>query len=157
MNKKSFSWRRGQARKEIFMSNKHSSMARSLWVFSVTVVLGLGGGGRAEAHPELEWQQTFGGRNDDRGRSVQQTSDGGYVLCGSTRSFGAGEGDAYVVKTSPSGELEWQQTFGGTESDWGNSVEQTSDGGYVLCGGTFSFGAGNRDVYLVKLRGDETP
>ncbi len=101
MNKKSSSRRRGQARKETFLSAEHYSTARSLCVFSVTVVLGLGGAGRAEAQqppsprdpPELEWQQTFGGREGDRGHSVEQTSDGGYVLCGSTRSFGAGGSD----------------------------------------------------------------
>ncbi len=88
------------------MSAEHSSMARSLCVFSVTVVLGLGGGGRAEAQqppsprepPELEWQRTFGGSDGDQGYSVQQTSDGGYVLCGNTSSSGAGSSDVYLVK-----------------------------------------------------------
>ena len=140
------------------MSNKHSSMARSLCVFSVTVVLGLGGGGRAEAQqppsprepPGIEWQRTFGGGENDGSLSVEQTSDGGYVLCGYTASFGARELDAYLLKTSPLGELEWQQTFGGSEDERSRSVHQTSDGGYVLCGRTASFGAGSDDMYLVK-------
>ncbi len=88
------------------MSTQHSPRARSLCVFSVTVVLGLGGGGVVEAQqppspqepPELEWQRTFGGSEYDTGRSVEQTSDGGYVLCGWTESFGAGGNDVYVVK-----------------------------------------------------------
>ena len=99
---------------------------------------------------ELEWQRTFGGSELDYGSSVQQTSDGGYVVCGWTNSFGAGGWDVYLLKTSPLGELEWQRTFGGSDFDVGRSVEQTSDGGYVLCGWTRSFGAGLDDVYLVK-------
>ena len=81
---------------------------------------------------------------------MQQTSDGGYVLSGFTRSFGAGETDVYLVKTTSLGELEWQKTFGGSGRDTSNLVRQTSDGGYVLCGYTESFGAGGHDVYLVK-------
>ncbi len=60
----------------------------------------------------------------------------------------------YLLKTASSGEFEWQRTFGGDERDFGRSVQQTSDGGYVLCGDTRSFGAGESDVYLVKLAGD---
>ena len=100
---------------------------------------------------ELSWQRTFGGSGWEVGRSVQQTSDGGYVVCGQTSSFGAGGQDVYLVKTLPSGELQWERTFGGGSSDRGHSVQQTSDGGYVVGGGTRSFGAGGSDVYLMKL------
>ncbi|MDH5686018.1 MAG: hypothetical protein OEY73_05765, partial [Hadesarchaea archaeon] len=82
-----------------------------------------------------EWSKTFGGENDDWAYSVVQTSDGGYVLAGSTMSYGAGGEDFWLVKTDSSGNEEWSKTFGGVNRDWARSVIQTSDGGYALAGG----------------------
>jgi len=96
------------------------------------------------------WTDTFGGSNDDYGYSVQQTSDGGYVIAGRTESFGAGGYDVYLLKTDSSGDSLWTRTYGGSENDNGYSVQETSDGGYVIAGVTGSFGAGNSDVWLLK-------
>jgi len=96
------------------------------------------------------WTRTYGGSHEDWGYSVQQTSDGGYVIAGSTHSFGAGSADVYLVKTDSSGDTLWTRTYGGSVWDIGYSVQQTSDGGYIIAGRTDSFGAGYSDVYLVK-------
>ena len=105
---------------------------------------------QAEPKPVQKWQRTFGGASDEWAESVQQTKDGGYILAGYTGSFGAGGYDAYLIKTDASGNLLWQRTFGGTGDDCAYSVQQTSDGGYILAGYTRSFGAGGYDAYLVK-------
>jgi hypothetical protein len=106
------------------------------------------GGGATPA--ATAWTKTFGGSGNDHGHSVQQTSDGGYVIAGSTGSYGAGSADVWLIKTDSSGNMAWNKTFGGSGNDYGHSVQQTSDGGYVIAGSTGSYGAGNDDVWLVK-------
>jgi hypothetical protein len=99
---------------------------------------------------EEEWNVTFGGTDWDLADSVQQTLDGGYILTGGTRSYGAGSTDFWLVKTDPSGNHEWNKTFGGTSYEWAFSVQQTSDGGYILAGYMYSYGAADYDFWLVK-------
>jgi hypothetical protein len=105
---------------------------------------------KTDASGTLLWSKTYGGTRGDSGNSLFKTSDDGYVIAGHTYSYGAGSFDAYLVKTDASGTMLWNKTYGGTGNDVGYSVIQTSDGGYAMVGDTFSFGAGNNDVYLVK-------
>jgi hypothetical protein len=86
--------------------------------------------------------KTIGGSGDDFAHSIIQSSDGGYVVAGSTQSFGAGGSDFYVVKLDSSGNVQWTKTIGGSDWDFAGSIIQSSDGGYVLAGYTRSFGAG---------------
>ncbi len=105
---------------------------------------------KTNASGDALWTRTYGGTDSDFGNSVQQTSDGGYIIAGWTDSFGAGSDDVYLIKTDASGATLWTRTYGGTGDDWGYSVQQTPDGGYVIAGWTESFGAGISDVYLIR-------
>ena len=96
------------------------------------------------------WEQFYGGPEAESGESVQQTSDGGYIIAGMTNSFGNGSNDVYLIKTNENGVELWSQTYGGTGIDHGYSVQQISDGGYIIAGMTNSFGNGGYDVYLIK-------
>jgi len=96
---------------------------------------------------QQRWERNYGGASDDYGESVQQTSDGGYVVAGST--YLGNEWQVYLIKTNGFGDTLWSRTYGGAEVDGGYSVKQTTDGGYIVAGETYSFGNGAQ-VYLVK-------
>ncbi|MCD4665390.1 MAG: hypothetical protein K8R68_08965, partial [Bacteroidales bacterium] len=98
-----------------------------------------------------EWNHAYGGINGDIAKSVQQTSDDGYVMAGITWSFGAGVGDFWIVKTDSLGNEEWNRTFGGTLGDHAESIQQTNDGGYIITGGCESFGVAIINLLLIKL------
>ena len=98
-----------------------------------------------------EW--TFGGTDYHRGNSVQQTTDGGYIITGDTESFGNGNSDVYLIKTNGNGDSLWTKTFGGTDYDRGNSVQQTTDGGYIVCGWIYVTECSPSEVYLIKTDG----
>lgn len=120
------------------------------WTFS----FGVGGQAvwliKTNSSGDTLWTKTFGGSMSEGGNSVQQTTDGGYVIVGWTSSFGAGGGDVWLIKTNSSGDTLWTKTFGGSSSDVGNSVQQTTDGGYIIAGYTYSYGVGGNDVWLIK-------
>jgi hypothetical protein len=96
------------------------------------------------------WVKTFGGDNFELGYEVRQTTDGGYIIAGETNSYGAGNYDVYLIKTDSTGDTLWTKTFGGSADEWGHSVQQASDGGYIVTGNTSSYGAGMQDIYLIK-------
>ncbi|MBM4432470.1 MAG: hypothetical protein FJ025_00505 [Chloroflexi bacterium] len=97
------------------------------------------------------WDKTFGGEQRDSGYSVQQTADGGYIVVGETKQYGADEADVWLIKVDSDGNKEWDKTFGGKQRDIGYSVQQTADGGYIIAGETESYGAGGADVWLLKV------
>ncbi len=94
------------------------------------------------------WERTYGGPGDEAGNSVQQTTDGGYIIAGYTTSYGAGGVDVYIVKTDSFGDTLWTKTYGGTGDDEAFAVKQTYEGGYIISGYTKSYG--NDKVYVIK-------
>lgn len=104
----------------------------------------------------IKWQKIYGGKGDEGANSMQITNDDGCIVAGATTSFGAGSYDACLLKLNNAGMIEWQKTYGGAGGDWGISVQQTKDNGYILAGETGSFSSGNSDVWVLKLKKDGT-
>lgn len=103
---------------------------------------------------EIEWQKTFGEHDySDYGTFVQQTADGGYIIAGTTESYGAGASDAWLLKLTGEGVLEWAKTYGGTGVEEFHSVFQTEDGYYMVAGLTMTSGFGPKDGWVLKLDG----
>ncbi len=99
----------------------------------------------------VQWNKTLGGTGTDVSYSIKQTTDNGYIIAGSTNSYGAGSTDFYIAKLDNNGNLQWSRTCGGAGSEEARSVVQTSDGGFVAAGYTNSYGAGDYDSYFVKF------
>ena len=100
-----------------------------------------------------EWSKTYGGEGWDEGNCVIQTNDENYVITGISKSFSKyGDCDAYVIKTDTEGNLLWELSVGGTRDDTGKSIRETENDSYVITGSTESSGAGEEDVYLIKIQ-----
>jgi len=105
---------------------------------------------RTDANGDTLWTKTYGGTDDDRSYAVQVTGDGGFILAGTTKSFGTGNADVYLIRTDSNGTLVWSKAFGGAGIDESSSVSQTNDGGFIIAGSTSSFGVDSVDIYLIK-------
>jgi len=103
---------------------------------------------KTDASGNQQWYRSFGGYYNDNGYSVQQTTDGGYIITGCTE-IAIGNSNVYLIKTDASGNQIWYPNFGGTHDDSGESVQQTTDGGYIITGYT-GLGYGDIGVYLIK-------
>ena len=100
---------------------------------------------------EMLWEKTYGGENFEAGRSLQQTSDNGYIIIGHTESFGNGNNDAYCLKTDSEGNELWSRTYGGSGTDQGRHIVETLDQGYIISGFTDSHGSpGGFNFWLIK-------
>ncbi|MBK7887445.1 MAG: T9SS type A sorting domain-containing protein [Bacteroidetes bacterium] len=107
----------------------------------------------------IQWQNTIGGNDDDHFISIEQTSDGGYILGGSSKSNISGDKtenslgyiDYWIVKTDSSGNIQWQNTIGGSLDDVLQSIKQTSDGGFILGGFSKSDISGDKTENAIGL------
>jgi len=120
---------------------------------------------KLSARGKIQWEKSLGGTKSDEAYSILQTSDGGYIVAGSSTSndedvsghHGFDGTDYWVVKLDPSGNIEWQKSLGGSSGDYPHSIQQTIDGGYVVAGYSFSIDGdvsgnhGSSDVWIVKL------
>jgi predicted secreted protein len=97
------------------------------------------------------WERSYGGPLDDSGYSVVETPDLGFIVGGATASFGAGDVDGWILKLDALGNIEWQRTYGGADGDSIRAVRTTHPNGYVAAGATRSFGAGDEDIWVMKL------
>jgi hypothetical protein len=91
----------------------------------------------------MEWERSYGGSGTDYADAIQQTSDSGYIVAGSSNSTDGdvtgshGGYDYWILKLSSAGAIEWQNTFGGSNDEFATSIQQTSDSGYIVAGLTF--------------------
>ncbi len=131
---------------------------------------------KIDAHGALQWQRNFGGSQNERANKILQTSDGGYLLIGSTNSFDIDDGinapstykglyDILAIKLDASGNRIWQHCYGGAGNDYGEAVVPSGDGGFIIAGYTSSNNThdipatyGNQDAFLLKINsnGDTT-
>ncbi|MCG3165747.1 MAG: hypothetical protein POELPBGB_01522 [Bacteroidia bacterium] len=100
---------------------------------------------------EILWQKTYGGTNNEELNFILPVENSGYLLVGLTESFGAGSRDAYLIKVDENGNELWSKTYGGFNQEGGNQIISTGDGNYLFFGFTQTFGAGDRDFYLLKI------
>ena len=111
---------------------------------------------KVDSEGNQEWDKIFGGDLSEIGKSVLQTCDAGYLIAGSTKSYGNGNFDTWLIKTDLSGNEIWTKTYGGIDDDVANSIDFTHDGGYVITGYTRSYGNGQEDIWLIKTTPDES-
>jgi uncharacterized delta-60 repeat protein len=120
-------------------TNSSGAYYDNFWIFKL------------DSNGSTVWSNTYGGSDYDDAYSIEQTADGGYIVAGTTYSFGAGYGDFWLLKLNSAGSVVWQDTYGGSDDDEVYSVRQTPDGGYIVAGTTASFGVGTYNVWVVKL------
>ena len=104
----------------------------------------------------LVWNKNWGGTSADSGNSLIQASDGGLVVTGYTNSFGSGSSDIFIAKYDNTGVLLFDKTWGGVDSDTGDSIIQTNDNGYAVAGSTINAGLGGNDALIVKFNSGAT-
>lgn len=106
---------------------------------------------KTDINGNLIWDSTYGGSTSESGKSIIETTDGGFVITGLKYASGTRDWNIYVIKTDNNGNLVWEKTFGGYLSEIGYSIIKTTDETYVITGLTNSIGAGSTDVYLLQI------
>jgi len=105
---------------------------------------------KTDGQGDTLWTRVYVGCHDVNIWNIQRTNDGGYVMAGDVELNGSSQYDYFLAKTNETGDTLWTRSFGGWDNDFGSSVQQSLDGGYIVAGWTLSFGAGSGDIYVVK-------
>src|SRR5205085_1790890 len=107
---------------------------------------------KTDASGNVQWEKTYGRAGLQECHYAQATPDGGCILVGDADdlSNGLGDTDVWLIKTDSVGNIVWEKVFGGTKKDGGKTVENTSDGGFIIAGITRSFGLVNPNYFLIK-------
>jgi hypothetical protein len=105
---------------------------------------------KLDSDANLQWSRTYGGDSTEEGMRLVQTTDGGFAISGTTRSYGSGNIDALLIKTDGNGNLQWIKTYGGPANDGFINLRETKDHGFILSGSTMNYGQGNGDMLFVK-------
>jgi hypothetical protein len=106
---------------------------------------------KVDASGNQIWSKNYGGTGDEHALSVVQTGDGGYLLAGTTNSYGAGNEDFWLVKTDSSGNQIWDKTYGGVNPDYFRTMIKTNDGGFAFCGVMNFVTAVSADAAIIKI------
>ncbi|HZV11862.1 MAG TPA: hypothetical protein VFA55_01510, partial [Candidatus Kapabacteria bacterium] len=123
---------------------------------------------KLDGNGAIQWEQSFGGSNNDEASCIRQTTDGGYVVAGQSISADGdatgnhGLDDYWIVKLSATGSIQWEKSFGGSASDQALCIQQTTDGGYIAAGysasndGDVTGNHGGDDYWIIKLDANGT-
>lgn len=106
---------------------------------------------KTNANGEILWSKTYGGSSDEYPGMVIPTNDGGLAIVGTTYSFGSGDKDIYVIRTDAAGNLQWSKVYGGNYTERGFVIRQLLDGNFIVGGSEQSNGAGQYDVFIMKI------
>ena len=106
---------------------------------------------KLDTNGNVTWQKAYGGEGIDILISIDETSAGDFLVSGYSHSFGNGGQDYWIMKLSSTGEIIWQKNYGGNDSDVAKTMTETLDGGMILGGETRSYGAGNFDIWILKV------
>jgi len=109
---------------------------------------------KLDASGKKIWENNFGGERKEEARSITKLSDGTFVIVGSTKSYGNGGYDYYILKMDKNGQKLWAKTAGGTAKDEASAVTATKDGGILVLGSSKSSGKGSYNFYAIKLNTD---
>ena len=132
------------------LTESFSVGGQDVWVFKL------------DASGDVEWERSYGGTGQEQAWSVDILPGGDIVVAGGTTSFGAGGSDLLVMRLDPTGEIVWQRAYGGSQDDapGGEYDEHVArafvdgSGDIVASTVTYSFGAGDSDVWVLKLDAD---
>ena len=96
------------------------------------------------------WDEFYGGSSDDEGYDIIECQSGGFAILGYTKSMGAGESDAWLIRIDDNGVPLWNKTYGGGADDVGTAIIECESGGFCLAGYTASYGAGSEDIWIIR-------